>query len=172
MTTIIGLEFDDHCVIAADSATTCGDRTFISQRQPKIVEVDGLLIACAGLSVACDAVMHTWKPPAHRDKESNYRHIVASVVPSIRMHLAARDITFKDDDGFQILLAYDGVLHQIESDFSVLLRDDGMYAIGSGAAYAIGALDIGATFEEAIEVAARHDIYTSGPTISRSQQRA
>jgi ATP-dependent protease HslVU (ClpYQ) peptidase subunit len=43
------------------------------------------------------------------------------------------------------------------------LRDDGIYGIGSGSKYAIGALCVGANWQEALEVAERNDIYTSKP---------
>lgn len=170
MTTIIGVQYDDHCVLAADSVTTSGDRAYVSAMQPKIVESGEYLLACAGLSVATDVVMYTWKPPVARTDDI-YRHMVGTVVPSIRHALSVSEVTFKEDDSLQILLAYNGVIFQIESDYSVLHREDGLYAIGSGAQYAVGAFAAGATIQEAIEIAADNDIYTGLPVEVRRQQR-
>lgn len=41
------------------------------------------------------------------------------------------------------------------------IRTTTAYAVGSGAAYAIGAMDAGATAEEAVKIASR-DVYTGG----------
>lgn len=170
MTTILGIQSEDHCVIAADSATTAGDRTFASSLQPKIVESGDYLLACAGMSVATDVVMYVWKPPVARTDDI-YRHMVGTVVPSLRHAMAVNDVTFKDDDSLQILLAYGGLLFQIESDYSVLHRDDGVFAIGSGAQYAVGAYSAGASIQEAVEIAAENDIYTGLPVEVRRQDR-
>ena len=67
------------------------------------------------------------------------------------------------DAGFDMLFAFDGELFEIDSDFSVLLNGDGIYGIGSGSPFAIGALYAGATVEQALEIAANNDIYTSEP---------
>jgi ATP-dependent protease HslVU (ClpYQ) peptidase subunit len=43
------------------------------------------------------------------------------------------------------------------------MRDDGIYGIGSGSKYAIGALYAGADWQWALEIAAINDIYTASP---------
>jgi ATP-dependent protease HslVU (ClpYQ) peptidase subunit len=53
----------------------------------------------------------------------------------------------------------------------VLHRADGLYAIGSGAAYAIGALEAGATPTEAVEIASRNDVMTGLPTQTIKQEK-
>lgn len=170
MTTIVGIQQDDGIVLAADALTTSNDRPYTSKAQPKIVDNNGYLIACAGMSMACDVVQHLWKAPAQKESHT-YKHIVGTVVPSLRHALHTNDVTFKDDDSLQILLALKGWLFQIESDFSVLMRTDGLYAIGSGSAYAIGALAAGATPTEAIKIAAANDIFTGLPVEIRKQRK-
>ena len=61
----------------------------------------------------------------------------------------------------------------IKPDGEVFLSEDGLvfsgpiaceqYAIGSGASFAIGAMAMGATAEEAVEVAIRFDHHSGGP---------
>jgi len=170
LTTIVGLQEHDRCTIGCDSQTSSGDRFYASPRQPKVIDNNGVLVACAGSGYACDVAMHMWKPPASNGVEI-YKHVVTKVVPSLRAAFTQHDVTFKDDESFQALIGIEGEIFHIESDFTVLLRDDGIYAIGSGAAYAVGALHMGASVAEAIEIAAANDIYTSPPVAVISQRR-
>lgn len=48
----------------------------------------------------------------------------------------------------------------------------GYYAMGSGACYAIGAFAMGATAEQAVQAAIRHDSCTRAPMMSLSMPRA
>lgn len=60
-----------------------------------------------------------------------------------------------------LALTHDGQLWYYTGDKSFELRPDLPFAIGSGGDYALGALAMGATAEEAIKVASRYDPYTS-----------
>ena len=75
------------------------------------------------------------------------------------------------DSGFNMLFAFDGEIFDIGNDFSVLLNSDGIYGVGSGSPFAIGALYAGASVEKALEIAANNDIYTSGPFQILKQQK-
>ena len=43
------------------------------------------------------------------------------------------------------------------------MTDSGVYGIGSGSKYAIGALQAGADWQTAMEIAEKNDIYTAAP---------
>ncbi len=43
------------------------------------------------------------------------------------------------------------------------MRDDGFYGIGSGSRWALGALQAGADWKVALEIAEKNDIYTGSP---------
>ena len=51
------------------------------------------------------------------------------------------------------------------------MRDDGIYGIGSGAAYAVGALHAGATWKQAMQIAAKNNVFTAPPFISHKQAK-
>jgi ATP-dependent protease HslVU (ClpYQ) peptidase subunit len=71
------------------------------------------------------------------------------------------------------LFAFDGEVFDISNDFSVLLNSDGIYGVGNGSKFAIGALYAGVSVEKALEIAANNDIYTSGPyQIVRQQKQS
>ena len=75
------------------------------------------------------------------------------------------------DSGFNFLIAFDGEIFDIGDDFSVVLNSEGIYGVGAGSAYAIGALYAGASVEKALEIAANNDVYTSGPFQIIKQQK-
>jgi hypothetical protein len=51
------------------------------------------------------------------------------------------------------------------------MRDDGIYGVGSGSKYAIGAIMAGATPMESLKIAASQDAYTSGPFMKKEQYK-
>ena len=53
-------------------------------------------------------------------------------------------------------------LYLVDHDLVWVKVDAPFYAIGSGAQLAIGALEMGATPKQAVEIAAKHDNYTGG----------
>ena len=101
--------------------------------------------------------------------------MITKFVPAMRECLEENDYKSDPSDkdsGFSMLIAFDGELFDIGDDFSVLLNGDGIYGVGNGAKYAIGALDAGASVEKALEIAAKNDIYTSGPFQIVRQQKS
>lgn len=171
MTTIIGIQEPKYCIVAADSQTTVDGRPYSSTTQPKIIEIGDYLLATAGMGLSCDVILHNWKPPVQRD-DNPYTHMVTTVSPSMRVLLHKHDAMPTGEDTVQVLVAFKGFLFEIASDFTVLMRDDGFYGIGSGCAYAIGALHMGANVEEALRIAELNDVYTTGPFEIRKQVRS
>lgn len=91
-------------------------------------------------------------------------------MPSLRKCLTDNGYNFdeahdKDKDGlrFQFLIAVGGELFDVDQDLAVMKSGEGFYAIGSGGAYALGALYAGADALAAMEVAARVSAYTAAP---------
>ena len=104
-----------------------------------------------------------------------YKFMITKFIPAMRETL--EESGWKQDDkdpnsGFSMLFAYDGEVFDIGSDFSVLLNSDGIYGVGNGAKYAVGALYAGTSVEKALEIAATNDIYTSGPFQIVRQQKS
>lgn len=177
MTTIVGVQGEGGCFLAADSRTTTPQgRPYSHPKMSKIVDRDGYLIACSGDADACDIIQYVWEPPKPDAKVKDiYLYMITVVAPSIRECLEEssyeRDTSDKDS-GFLVLLAYKGIIYEIDESFNVCLRDDGIYGIGSGSRYAIGALHAGAGWERALEIAANNDIHTAGPFIVKEQKKS
>lgn len=173
MTTIIGMQNATGCWLASDGRTT-GEtgRPYYHDSVKKITERGEYLIAGSGDADACDIVQHVWKPPIppRKNKKSGeqnlFNFMVTVVSPSIRDALKDGGYEQDKDDkdgGYLFLIALRGVIYEIDNANAVSMRDDGIYGIGSGSKYAIGALYSGASYNDALEIAATNDIYTSPP---------
>ena len=111
MTTIIGLEYDDSCVIVADSLTTDDSGYMYNHPQvKKIAEINGYLIAGSGEVLPCDVAQHIWEPPipTKADKKDLYHFMIAKVMPSLRKVLSS--------NGFNLMK------QRQSKDFSFLLH--------------------------------------------------
>jgi len=167
LTTIAGICKNGLVILGADSQVTDGDRINNDLRMEKITKNNGYLLAGAGDATPCDILQHIFIPPVPSitERKNLYKFMITKFVPAMRETLDEngwKPVT-GDDSGFSMLVAFDGELFDIGDDFSVLLNNKGIYGIGNGAKYAIGALSVGATIEKALEAAADNDIYTSGP---------
>jgi len=169
MTTIIGVQTEDGCWLACDSRTT-GEtgRPYEHDWVEKITQNGEYLIAGSGDADACDIIQHLWQPPKPpRTKDKNlYKFVLLEVVPSLKRCLEDNDYEQDKNDkdaGYLFLIALRGVIYEIDSSNTVCLRSDGVYGIGSGSRYAVGALYAGASWQWALEIAEINDINTSRP---------
>ena len=178
MTTIIGVVKNGNVTMGADSQVTDNDRPNMHPSMEKISKVNGWLIAGSGDSTPCDIVQNMFIPPVPtvKERENLYKFMIVKFVPALRECL--EDNGYKPDpsdkdSGFSFLFAFDGEIFDISNDFSVLLNSDGIYGVGNGSKFAIGALYAGASVEKALEIASNNDIYTSGPyQIVRQQKQS
>jgi ATP-dependent protease HslVU (ClpYQ) peptidase subunit len=177
MTTIIGTVKNGNLTLGADSQVTDGDRKNNHVIMEKITKSNGYLIAGSGDSLPCDILQHIFVPPIPNatEKKDLYKFMITKFVPAMREALDENGYKPHpgDDSTFSMLIAYDGEMFDIGDDFSVCLNNDGIYGVGNGSKFAIGALYAGASVEKALEIAAQNDIYTSGPfQIVRQQKKA
>lgn len=160
MTTIIGLQGDDWCVIGADSRITSMDENgFISSQQvlpptsSKLISKNGYIIGAAGDMRAINILHHVYTPPVSPKSnliEKIDQFITKSVVPSIRecfdnqgysppdkserQHQAQQDST--------VLIALKARIYIIDNDYSWAQDETGIYTIGTGSQYARAVLHL------------------------------
>lgn len=175
MTTLIGIQYENGCLLVADSRTTdASGKIYSHQDVKKIAERGPLLVSGSGEVLPCDILQHIWEPPplTKADRADVYHYMVAKAMPSLRKCLTDNGYNFdetKTDTRFQFLIAANGELFDIDDELSVSRNDDGIYAAGSGGAYAIGALHAGADAFQAMEIAAKVTAFTAPPYISKEQ---
>jgi ATP-dependent protease HslVU (ClpYQ) peptidase subunit len=171
MTTIVGVENADGCVIASDSRVAEGGKVYTHPKMIKAIERGSYIIGGAGDYRALQVVLHGWQPPlvSAKAKQNLYEFVINKVAPSLKTTLSEAGIEFikpsDSDEKFDLslLIGINGSLFEIDSDFAVTMNDTGFYAIGSGGEYALGALHAGATVLKAMEIAALNNNGTSAP---------
>ena len=182
MTTIVGVQYKDRCVIVADNQVTDGEgRRFTHPDMKKIAERGAFLIAGSGEVQPCDVIQHIWSPPrlTANDKKDLYHFMITKVMPSMRKCLTDNGYDFNEGKGegkdneqrFHFLMAVGGELFDVADDLSVCRTNDGFYAVGSGAAYALGALAAGAKANAAVDIACKFSVYSSGPLLTMEQHK-
>jgi ATP-dependent protease HslVU (ClpYQ) peptidase subunit len=177
MTTIIGVQYEDRCVLLADNQVTDdGGRIYRHPQMAKITERGDFIIAGSGEVSPCDIAQHIWVPPTptSKDYDDLYHFMIAKVVPSLKNAFKEQEYKWNeaDEDGetkFAFLIAVGGEVFELADDMSICLDSKGFYGVGSGSSYAIGALNAGATIKESLDIAASNDAYTSGPFIFQEQ---
>lgn len=174
MTTIIGIQKEDHSILIADSRVTDDSgRTYSHPVSTKITKNGDFLIAGAGVTQPCDIIQHIWKQPSTPPKKLKdiYPYMISEVMPSMRTTLSTNGYVHEKDNEFIFLISVGGFLFEIDETLSVLMREDGIYGIGSGAAYALGAIHAGADWKKAMQIAANNDVFTSAPFITSKQYK-
>lgn len=177
MTTIVAAQLKDKAVIYCDNQVSSGHVRYNDKRMAKISKRGDYLIAGAGEVQPCDIAQHIWVPPTPNTKDYKdlYHFMITKVMPSLRACLKDNGFSFEeasdDDYRFKFLLAINGQLFEIDDECSVCVRDDGLYGIGSGSEFALGAMHAGASPLKALDIAAKLDIYTSRPFMKRESRK-
>lgn len=178
MTTIIGIQHDEGCILVADSLVTDDlGRKYWHPEMKKLAERGQFLIGGSGEVLACDIVQHNWNPPTPtaKDREDLYHFMISKVIPSLRQCLTENGYNFdeahdkKDGERFHLLIAIAGTIFDVDQELSITMNNDGIYAVGSGGDIALGALHAGADAFEAMEIASKLSAFTAGPYISKEQ---
>lgn len=104
------------------------------------------------------------KIPA-RGKEHTHKWIVKILVPAIIKEMKSVDAGFMENGQISsestVLIAVDGEVGELGGDFSFVQDETGVYGVGSGSAYALGALGAGASPKQAVQIAGFFDLYTN-----------
>lgn len=176
MTTIIGIQTQQGSLLVADSRITDdAGKVFSHQSVVKISERSSFLIAGAGEVLPCDIAQHIWKPPKvmARDKQNLYHFMVSKAMPSLRRCLKENGYNFDEpgENRFQFLISVNGELFEIDDDLGITRSDSGFYGVGSGSSYALGALEMGASPEQAMDIASKLTAFTAKPYIKMFQSK-
>ena len=161
MTTIIMHETEDEVLIAFDSRvsgsrfppdTSYAQKVFINPSADIILGVAGYLRAAQVLAYADLPTIdeHDWDVD---------RYVTMELLPAI--HEVVNTYGDEDDTDYsQFLAVVRGRVYDITAG-SWTRNPSGVYSIGSGSAYAIGAYAAGADLAEAVEIAAEFDAATN-----------
>jgi ATP-dependent protease HslVU (ClpYQ) peptidase subunit len=168
LTTVIAVKHDKGVTFAADTQAT-GESGDI-YRVVKAHENGPFIIGGAGDCAPLDIAQYIWKPPmpTPADKKDLLRFMIVKAVPSLKKVFKDNDYEYSPEpsanqSGFTIIIVLYGEIFVIEKEFDVSMPQFNVAGIGSGAAYAIGAIRTGSSIKAAMEVAAENDVSTSAP---------
>lgn len=201
MTTIVGIQGDDYAVICTDSRVSSFDEsgmayqiTTLGTGTSKVASNGKYLLGAAGDVRAINLLHHVFTPPAPVFSESGPKldhFITQKFIPALRNCFENHGYAMPDNDtkdhiaehSSQIVVVINGTIYIIDGDYSWTSDKTGIYAIGSGSSYALGALHALSNGKElplnkaktsinkALSVASKFDPYTGAPFQTFVQQR-
>lgn len=200
MTTIIAIQGDDWAVLASDSRIASFDSdgtayqaSTLGLGMSKITTNGRYLLGAAGDVRAINLIQHAFTPPA---PSANLRgkkldaFITTKFVPALRAcfdeHgysvVQQESKTNQAEYNSTVVAVVNATVYVLDSDYSWCSDQNGIYAIGTGSAYALGAIHAYrnqkpiATIQnaktlatKALQVTARLDPYTGLPIQTFSQ---
>ena len=194
MTTIVGIQGDGYAVVCSDSRVSSFDEdgsayqiTTLGTGTSKIAQNGRYLLGAAGDVRAINILHHAFGPPMPASNVIGVKldqFITQKFIPSLRecfestgyamppgndssSHIAEHSST--------VLVVINGVIYIIEGDYSWTSDKNGVYAIGTGSSYALGALQAitggkqltvskaKSAAVKALTIAAKFDPYTGSP---------
>lgn len=185
MTTLVGIQLEDRCVLAADSQITEDNLRTIGTATPKIVSVGKYLLGITGDSRPGDILTYNWTPPVYKGADP-VTWMGKKVLPSILTAFKENgydpyEATKEKDAGFDYLVAFNGNIFHIAVDLSFIQSQRHLYGLGSGGQFALGylyGLSSAAIIsrperhaEKAIELASVLDVNTFPPIQLVVQER-
>lgn len=193
MTTIVGIQGDGFCVAIADSRISDTDNdgaiaqiASLRESNSKIGINGRYILGAAGDLRAINILHHAFNPPVCPPtlKGKKLDHFVTvKFIPALRECFEANGYAMPDNDekrhiaehSSTIFMAVNGVIYIIDGDYSWISDSSGIFAIGTGAQYALGALytqmpkgriTINMAKKialKAVSIAAKFDPYTGAP---------
>lgn len=183
MTTIVAVQGDGWAVIGADSRVSDDHRAYTMHKTyGKISRTRGYLLGAAGDLRAINILQDVFTPPdaAQLSGRKLDSFITSEFIPALRrcfeeQGYAAQDEKEKAQQDSVVMVLVNGSVYEISEDYAWSKDVSGMYSMGSGSSYALGALQVllpapGFTLDEAkdavkqaLTISAKLDLYTAPP---------
>lgn len=199
MTTIVGIQGDTYALVVADSRIVTyedGHATHASTLGAgvgKIAPNGKYLLGAAGDMRAINILHHAYAPPTPSPSVRGRKldaFMVKQFIPSLRecfdnhgYSLPQRESSeHLAEHASEIIAVIHGTIYVIDGDYSWCPSSNGRYALGSGAAYALGALaalgdkkyetpqQAKTAALKAINAATKYDINTGAPFATHIQE--
>ena len=160
MTTIIGVQGDGFSIICTDSRiSSMDDGGFASQittlgKNSSKVAVNGrYLLGAAGDVRAINILHHVFQPPIPPPGTFGSKldqFFTSKFIPSLRQTFEVQGYAAPERDesshiaeqGSTVICSINGCIYVVDGDYSWTSDVSGLYALGTGASYALGAMSI------------------------------
>jgi ATP-dependent protease HslVU (ClpYQ) peptidase subunit len=201
MTTIVGIQGDAYAVICTDSRISSFDDsgmayqvTTLGSGTAKIAYNGDYLLGAAGDVRAINILHHAFippKPPLNAMGKKLDQFITRQFIPALRSCFDEQGYSVPEretsehvaEQGSTIVVVVHGTIYIIEGDYSWTSDTTGVYAIGTGSSYALGAMQAMLNSKKptvqqaktiankALMVASKFDPYTGSPFQAFVQER-
>ncbi len=145
MTTIASVQGENWAVIGCESRVTEeGSKIYtLPKDNGKVFKNGSYIIGCAGDLRAVNLLCYSFKPSTVNPKTYGIRldmFMTSVFVPELKKCFEDNSYSKDGEQGSQILVLANGTVYEIGEDYCWARDDNGVYAIGTGGAYAQGAL--------------------------------
>jgi hypothetical protein len=175
MTCIVALAVKKSIYMGGDSAAVA-DYDIRIIDNPKVFYKNGILIGYTWSFRAGQIIQYAPDFPSLKLSSSNYIYLIEHFIPFVRTEFQKAGflkIENGREEGGQFLIGIRGEIYTIHTDFSVIRCDDMFDAIGGGAKYALGALQVlkdvepapKSIIKKALEISAYFSCGVSGPFV-------
>jgi ATP-dependent protease HslVU (ClpYQ) peptidase subunit len=143
MTTLAAIQGDGWVVVGYDSKVMEDNRSYVLPRDnSKLVKNGPYLLSAAGDMRAINLLAFTFKPPippVNELADKLDRFITNKFIPALKACLEENGYGKEEQDSY-FLVVINATVYEIGTDFSWARDQEGIYSIGSGSAYALGAI--------------------------------
>ena len=145
MTTIAAYQGSTWAVVAYDSKVTEDSRVFTLPKQSgKVFQKGPYILGAAGDMRAVNLLAHTFKPPSpvlnELEGAALDRFMSTKFIPSLKACFEEANYSEKGEQDSTVLAIVNGKVYEIGSNYEWCHDVTGLYALGSGSAYALGAM--------------------------------
>lgn len=143
MTTVAAVQGPSWAVIGADSQVSEDSKKYrLPQGFSKLIHNDVYLIGVAGDHRAVNVLTYNFAPPSPgRFQGADLdEFMVSKFVPSLKRCFDNNFYGKDSEHGSSLIVLVRGVAFEVGSDYDCIRDENGLYSIGSGSSYAIGAL--------------------------------
>lgn len=201
MTTILAIQGDGFATVAVDSRISTMDEggfasqiTTLGQGSSKVAQVGKYLLGAAGDMRAINILHHVFQPPSLTPGLTGRKldqFITMKFVPTLRDCFEKQGYASPENDsathiaqhGSTILVVLNGCVYVVDGDYSWTSDYHGVYALGTGSSYALGAAtallgnrknlspaQVRNICLKAMRIASNYDPYTGAPFYTHTQQ--
>lgn len=143
MTCIVGLVHNGKVYMGGDSECCDGSARY-SLTEPKVFLKQGFLIGSTGQLRLMQLLQYTLVVRERNTSESDMEYLVngfASAVRNLLKDNGYSEVNMNREDFFgSILVGYRGNVYEIDPAFAVMHTSNAFHAVGSGYAFALGAM--------------------------------
>lgn len=143
MTTIAAVQGPSWVVVGADSQVSEDNKKYqLLPSFSKLVQNGPYLFGVAGDLRAVNILTHNFSPPSPGKARGDQldKFMVSKFIPNLKICFDNNFYGKDGEHGSLLIVAIRGLVYEVGSDYDCIRDSRGLYSIGSGSPYALGAL--------------------------------